>query len=409
MLMISPNDPRRSTLLEMLRHVVLHNRFYARKFGGRDINQLDQLPFTTKAELVADQVEHPPYGSNLSAMRSQYNRLHQTSGTSSGRPLRWLDTPASWRWLLECWTKSFPHLGLSPSDIFFFPFSFGPFLGFWTAFEAAAQAGYLCLPGGGLASTARLRFLMEHHATVVCCTPTYALHLAELAAKEGIDLAGSPVRLLIVAGEPGGSISSTRARIESVWGARVIDHYGMTEMGPVAIEPVNNPARLLVLESQYIAEVLDPGNATPVPHGQPGELVLTNLGRWGSPLIRYRTGDMVIAERDAEGHLFLVGGVLGRTDDMLHVRGNNLYPAAIEAVIRRFAEVAEFRLVVDRRGPLTDLRIEVEPTTHVHEAGLADAVARAIRDDLLFRVEVVAVPPGSLPRHEMKSRRVVTL
>jgi phenylacetate-CoA ligase len=247
---------------------------------------------------------------------------------------------------------------------------------------------------------------MEHRATVVCCTPTYALHLAELAATEGIDLANSPVRIVLVAGEPGGSIPATRARIETVWGARVIDHYGMTEIGPVAIEPANNPQRLLVLESQYIAEVLEPNGAAPCAPGQPGELVLTNLGRLGSPILRYRTGDIVHAERTEAG-LMLHGGVQGRTDDMIHVRGNNLYPSAIEAVVRRFPEVAEFRIVVDRRGPLTDLRIEVEPT-QPHER-IAEAVARAIRDDLLFRVEVVSVAPGTLPRHEMKARRVVNL
>ncbi|MBO0699851.1 MAG: AMP-binding protein, partial [Zavarzinella sp.] len=332
---------------------------------------------------------------------------HQTSGTSSGRPLRWLDTPGSWDWLLGCWDAIFARLDLRPGDVFYFAFSFGPFLGFWTAFEAAARAGHLVLPGGGLTSTARLQFLLEHKVTIVCCTPTYALHLAELAAQEGIDLAGSPVRMLIVAGEPGGSIPATRERIETVWGARVIDHYGMTEVGPVAVEPADRQGTLLVLEDRYVAEVLEPDGAGPVPEAAVGELVLTNLGRDGSPLIRYRTGDMVRARRGRAGELLLDGGVLGRTDDMIHVRGNNLYPGAIEAVVRRFPEVAEFRLLVDRTGPLTDLTVEVEPADGVRTAGLAEAVARAIRDDLLFRVPVSAVPCGTLPRYEMKARRVV--
>jgi phenylacetate-CoA ligase len=309
--------------------------------------------------------------------------------------------------MLGNWRAIFAGLRLVPGDVFFFPFSFGPFLGFWTAFEAAARDGYLVLPGGGLTSTARLRFLLEHRATVVCATPTYALHLAELAAAEGIDLAGSPVRLVIVAGEPGGSIPATRARIEAVWGARVIDHYGMTETGPVAAETIDRPGSQVVLEGHYVAEVLDLGGTTPAAAGAPGELILTNLGRTGSPLIRYRTGDVVKARRDPDGGLLLDGGILGRTDDMLLVRGNNLYPAAIEAVVRQFPEVAEFRIVVDRSGPLADLMVEVEPVDGRPAGGLADAVARAIRDDLLFRVPVTAVPPGSLPRYEMKARRVV--
>lgn len=132
-------------------------------------------------------------------------------------------------------------MGVSPGDRFFFPFSFGPFLGFWTAFEAAATSGFLCIPGGGMTSTARLRMLIDHEATILCCTPTYALHLAEVAVKEGIDLSRSRVRALIVAGEPGGSIATIREQIEKAWGARVFDHYGMTEVGPVAFETVGKP------------------------------------------------------------------------------------------------------------------------------------------------------------------------
>ncbi|HVK13264.1 MAG TPA: AMP-binding protein [Gemmataceae bacterium] len=393
------------SLKQLLREVLPRNPFYAHKFAGLDLDDFAQFPFTTKAELVADQQAHAPYGSALTYPRERYCRLHQTSGTSSGRPLRWLDTAESWDWLLGCWQAIYGRLGLRADDVLYFAFSFGPFLGFWTAFEAAGRLGHLVLPGGGQTSTARLRFLLEHRATVVCCTPTYALHLAELAAKEGIDLATSPVRMLIVAGEPGGSIPATRARIEAVWGARVIDHYGMTEVGPVAVEPFDQPGQLAVLEDRFVAEFIDPETAAPATDGSPAELVLTNLGRHGSPLIRYRTGDLVKGRRADDGMLFLDGGILGRTDDMLHVRGNNLYPAAIEAVVRRFPEVAEFRILVDHTGPLADLSLEIEPTTPT--AGLAELVARAIRDELLFRVEVAAVAPGTLPRYEMKARRVV--
>ena len=404
--MFSPHDPRAWRLHDLLTEVVPRNPFYARKFAGFDLSDFDRLPFTTKAELAADQTENPPYGSTLTYPLDRYCRLHQTSGTSSGRPLKWLDTAASWDWLLTCWTDLFPQMGMVAADIFFFPFSFGPFLGFWTAFEAAARAGHLCLPGGGLTSTARLRFLLDHRATIVVCTPTYALHLAEVAASDGIDLAGSPVRAMIVAGEPGGSIPATRARIEAAWGARVFDHYGMTEVGPVAVEAVGTPGGLVVNERQFVAEIVGPAGTGPADEGEHGELVLTTLGRLGSPLIRYKTGDLVKARRGSDGMLWLEGGILGRTDDMIHVRGNNLYPVAIEAVVRRFAEVAEFRIVVDRSGPLADLCVEIEPTV-AGAAGLADAVARAVRDELLFRVDVVPVAPGSLPRYEMKSRRVV--
>jgi phenylacetate-CoA ligase len=397
----------------LLAEVLPRNRFYARKYAGlairpgdfRDLADLARLPFVTKAELIADQRERPPYGDVLTYPLEHYSRLHQTSGTTSGKALCWLDTPASWDTLLRCWQDSFPMMGLTAKDRFFFPFSFGPFIGFWSAFEAASRAGFLCIPGGGMTSTARLRFLLDHAATIVCCTPTYALHLAELAATEGIDLAGSSVRAVIVAGEPGGSIPATRRRIESVWGARVFDHYGMTEVGPVAVETVDAPTSMALLHEHYIVEVVDPKGAQAMAPGELGELVITNLGRAGSPLIRYRTGDLVRMRPAVGGAIIFEGGIQGRTDDMIHLRGNNFYPAAVEAVIRRFPDVAEFRIVVDQSGPLADLRIEIEPSPGAG-AGLAEAVSRSIRDELLFRVEVSAVGPGSLPRFELKARRI---
>ncbi|MCS7271672.1 MAG: phenylacetate--CoA ligase family protein, partial [Gemmataceae bacterium] len=236
-----------------------------------------------------------------------------------------------------------------------------------------------------------------------------ALHLVEVAAAEKIDLTALGVRALIVAGEPGGSIPATRQRLEAAWGCRLFDHYGLTEVGPTAMEAAETPGDMLVLEPEYIVEVVEIGGQRPVAPGQEGELVITTLGRWGSPLVRYRTGDVVLLQQgSAEGRCFwrrLQGGVRGRVDDMIHVRGNNLYPATLEAIIRRFPEVAEYRIVIDQRGPLTDLRIEVEPRSGDGTA-LAAALARALRDELLFRIDVVAVPPQSLPRFEMKARRI---
>jgi phenylacetate-CoA ligase len=402
-------------LCALLHEILPTNRFYARKFAEagitpaaiRSLDDLPQIPFTTKAELLADQEANPPYGQMLTYPVTRYARFNQTSGTK-GTPLRWLDTPQSWDWMVGCWEIIFRIAGVRVGDRLFFPFSFGPFLGFWTAFDAACRLGFLSLPGGGMSSGARLRFLLENQATVVLCTPTYALHLAEVARETGIDLAGSSVRALIVAGEPGGSITATKARIESSWGARVFDHNGLTEVGPVGIECPENPTGLHVLESEYIAEVLDPENKRPVAPGDVGELVLTNLGRWGSPLLRYRTGDLVRTEKHpcscGRSFLRLQGGILGRTDDMIHFRGNNLYPSALEAVLRRFDEVAEYRVEVDQSGALPTLRIELEPVAAA-DAAMVERVERTIRDEFLFRAEVVAVAPGSLPRYEMKAQR----
>jgi phenylacetate-CoA ligase len=301
--------------------------------------------------------------------------------------------------------------GLTREDKLVFPFSFGPFIGFWGGYEAAADRGNLVLAAGGMTTSARLRYLLDNEATVVCCTPTYALRMAEVADAEGLRLAQSSVRALIVAGEPGGNIPTVRARIESSWGARVFDHSGMTEMGAYGFECVEVPGGMHVMETEFIAEVIDPATTAPLPDGQEGELVLTNLGRWGSPLIRYRTGDQarLIRDRCACGRWFarLEGGILGRVDDMLIVRGNNVFPSAVEGVIREFREVGEFNFVVDRPRSLAELEIRVEPVAGVEAADLAERIGDRVRDRLLFRPKVTIVPRGTLPRSEMKARRVV--
>ncbi len=409
---------RQEDRLRLLAQSLPRNRFYADKLAVaeiapanlRSLADLQRLPFTTKVELLRDQEQYPPYGRVLTEDLSRYRRLHQTSGTS-GQPLRWLDTEAGWEALLGTWAAFFRIVGLRSDARAFFPFSFGPFLGFWTAFEAACRHGCLCLPGGGMSTVARLRFLLDNRATVVFCTPTYALRLAEVARQEGIDLGQTDVRTLIVAGEPGGSIAATRSRIETAWQARVFDHSGMTEIGPMSIECPDQPGTLHPLESDFVIEVIDPATQEPVPAGTPGELVVTTLHRTGSPLLRYRTGDLVCVapEPCACGRALarLVGGIRGRVDDMIVLRGNNLHPSALQTILHRFAEVAEYRVEVDRTGALPVLRIEVEPHSSDVGSALAERVAGAIRDELLFRAEVRCVPVGSLPRFELKSQRVV--
>jgi phenylacetate-CoA ligase len=401
-----------SRLRADLAEILPRNAFYARKLGEsppklESLADLAALPFTTKQELLDDQAANPPYGTNLTYPLGCYFRLHQTSGTS-GRPLRWLDTPESWQWFMECWRQKYDMIGLRPEDRLFFPFSFGPFIGFWAAFEAACKRGNFCVPGGGMSSAARLRFLLDHNATIICCTPTYGLRLLDVAKQDGLDLASSAVRALIVAGEPGGSIPAVRKRLEEGWGARVFDHTGMTEIGSLGMECVENSGGVHMLETECIPEVIDPGSGKAVSPGTEGELVLTNLGRWGSPLIRYRTGDRVIADPApcpcGRPFMRLKGGILGRTDDMIFVRGNNVYPSAIEDVLRRFPEIEEFRIEVDETAALAELRLVIEAKG---PASLVDRVRDAIKNAFQFRPDVNLAPPGTLPRSEMKSQRLV--
>ncbi len=386
--------------------VVASNPFQRRKLGADSPPpaSLDAFrrdtPFTTKAELVADQAAHPPYGTNLTEPLALYTRCHQTSGTQ-GAPLRWLDTPASWSAMTEDWASVFRHAGVGPGDRILFAFSFGPFLGFWLAFEAGQRLGALCLAGGGMTSELRGRVLVENACTVLCCTPTYAFHLAEslAASQPGIR---SSVRLIVVAGEPGGSIPAVRQHLSAAWnGARIFDHHGMTEVGPVTHEDPAHPGNLVVLESSFLAEVVDPATGMPLPEEAEGELVLTTLRRTASPLIRYRTGDFVRTRR-VDGGLCLEGGILGRTDDMVIVRGVNVYPGAIEGLVRAQPGAGEFRVHLDTRGHLPELSIELEGTDAV-----ATALAEALKAALAMRIPVVAVPPGTLPRHELKARRWV--
>ena len=328
--------------------------------------------------------------------------------------MRWLDTNASWQAILECWKAVYRAARVGPEDRIFFPFSFGPFLGFWAAFDAGCQIGAHCIPGGGMSSQLRLATIETLMATVVCCTPTYALRLAEVAAQQHNpgSLAEGSVRVLIVAGEPGGSIAATRERIERSWGARVIDHHGLTEVGPVSFECWEGPGYLHVNENEFICEVIDASTGREVPDGQPGELVLTNLGRAASPAIRYRTGDIVVRRselcRCGRTWARLEGGILARADDMISIRGVNVYPTAIESVVRRFSEVGEFRSTVSCRAAMRSLSIEIEPALPTADMrAVATRVSQQLREALGLTVPVRCVEVGTLPRFEMKARRFV--
>jgi phenylacetate-CoA ligase len=408
---------------ELVARIVPGNAFYTRKIleaaapgEFRSLEEFtEKFPFTTKREIAQDQEQHPLYGRNLTYPLQRYSRFHQTSGTS-GKPLRWLDTPESWESMLESWVEILRAAGASSDDVGFFAFSFGPFLGFWLAFEAATRIGMLSIPGGGLSTAGRLSAILETKTTVLCCTPSYAIHLAETAAHERIDLKNSRVRRIIVAGEPGGSLSATRAHIESLWpGARVFDHHGMTEVGPVTYECPEHPCRLHVIHWAYLAEIINPQTRKAAGPGERGELVLTTLKRTGSPLLRYRTGDLVVA---AEHHtagaacvcgrydLALEGGILGRTDDMVVVRGVNIYPSAVEQIVRGFQEVAEYQVRISKKGAMTEMHIVIEPARQAKGvAALVSGIEKELERAFTLRIPVTAAQPGSLPRAELKAKR----
>ena len=390
--------------------------FWAEKFAGVDIAavrtaaDLCALPLCTKQELVDDQAAHPPFGTVLTKPASAYNRVHQTSGTT-GEPLRWLDDAESWAWFGECWAEIYRLAGLTEEDRLFFPFSFGPFIGFWAAFDAAARAGRFTIAGGGMSSEGRLRLIASVSPTVVGCTPTYALRLAEVAGATGFDLPGCSVTKLFVAGEPGGAVPEVRDAIEEAWGATVFDQWGMTELGSVTAAAAGDREAIYVLDEHFVAEVLHPDTQAPVDPGETGELVVTNLGRLASPLIRYRTGDLVRLSAGPSPvglpYTRLEGGILSRLDDMVTVRGNNVFPSAVDAVLRTVPGVAEYRVTVTTARAMPHLRIEVEPADAADPAAVLPAAYKAVKERLNFTAELVPAPVGSLPRFEMKGRRWV--
>lgn len=402
-------------LSRMLTAELPENPFYRRKLLDRGFSAVESLaafgkfPFTTKRELVEDQAAYPPFGSALSYPLENYIRIHQTSGTT-GNPMYWLDTEESWQWWAGCWKTVFEAAGVTPADRIFFAFSFGPFIGFWSGWEGARKLGALAISGGGQTTAQRLKTILDYGATVLVCTPTYAVHMASEASKAGIDLAsGSAIRITLHAGEPGASIPNTRKRIEEAWGAKCYDHAGATEVGAFGFECAAHSGAIHINEAEFIAEVVHPESGEPVREGERGELVITNLGRCGSPVIRYRTGDLVQPSFRAcscgRPFMLLQGGILGRVDDMVVIRGINVYPSAIENIVREFSEIEEFRIEACHNGEMRELKLTLEPKADVASGQLQERVVARFRERLGLRPQVETVSPGTLPRFELKARR----
>lgn len=392
------------------------NQFYQEKFevaglamaDVQTLADLQQLPFTTKSELAAEQQMYPPYGRLLTYPMARYRYLHQTSGTT-GRPLRWLDTAADWEAFLRGWVEVYRGAGVTENDLVFCAFSFGPYVSHWSGIEGARAVGALTLSGGGMNSEQRLRAILENHCTVLVCTPTYALHLAEVAAKQGLDLPASDIRITIHAGEPGASIPNVKRRIEAAWGARCFDHAGATEVGPWAFDCQAEDGAIHLNEIEFLFEVIDPTTGAAVAEGGRGELVITTLGRAGMPVLRYRTGDLVELTTDACGCgrtlARIKGGVLGRADDMLTVRGVNLYPSAIDDLIRSLPAITEYEVEIRRVAEMDDLLLKVETSEPPAFVEVEQALLATFRARLNIRVSVSPAEPGSLPRYEFKARR----
>jgi phenylacetate-CoA ligase len=404
----SGDQERLDRLAELLARVLAGNAFQRGRLGEApltDWDDLARLPLTTKDELLADQAAHPPFGTNLTFDLEHYTHLHQTSGTT-GATLRVLDTAEDWDWWRRQLARVLTATGIGPGDRVALAHSFGPYVQFWASYEGAQEAGALVIPLGGMDSVQRLETMAEYGATALLCTPSYALHLAKVAAERGLSGAMERVERIVCTGEPGASMPAVRERIEAAWGARCFDHAGASEVGPFAY-PCAADGGLHLFEDEFICEILDPASGAPVDEGEAGELVMTALGRVGFPVVRFRTGDMVErhARRCSAGHdgLWLPQGILGRADDMVVIRGMNVFPSAIEEILRQSSGVGEFSITFYNDPHAMD---EVKVEAELAQPREARAIQDRLRQRLGLRVRIVPVRPGILPTYTGKARRV---
>jgi phenylacetate-CoA ligase len=401
--------------------------WYQRQFAAagfspdrlRSLSDIRRIPVLRREDWMASQEAVPPYGELPVIGGDGAIRVHTTSGTTGRGPLRALDSRKDWAWIAEMWAYAIWGCGARPTDTAYIAFGYGSFIGFWGLHYAMEKVGVLNVPGGAQTTEARVRQILDFGATVVASTPTYALRLAQEASALGLDLPGSAVSRLILSGEPAGSIPQTKALIEEQWGAKAFDTAGMTEIGTIMVfECSHQPGGTHIIEDHMIEEVLDPATLEPVPYGSRGERVVTSFGRGTIPLIRYRTGDLVCrvpASTCSCGRGFDVyeGGILGRVDDMKIVRGTNVYPRAIEAIVREFPEVDEFQTRITHEGIRDEitLRVELKPEWPVDQwSALSDTLHRRLalaHEGLNFRIE--RAETGELPRFELKAKRTVDL
>jgi phenylacetate-CoA ligase len=401
------HDAQLAALDELTQRVTATNAFQRGRLEGARIRTLDELrrlPFMTKHELLLDQATTPPYGTNVTFPIARYTHLHLTSGTM-GEQLRVLQTAEDWQTTRRCFALVLSEVGITAADRVALPFPFGAYLQFWAAAAGVEEVGALALPLGGLEGRERLRAIAEFEATAIVCTPTYALALINVAHEWGMEHAFDSVQSVICQGEPGASIPAARERIEAAWGARVFDHAGSTEVG-VFSYPCAAGGGLHVNGRDFLCEVLDPRSGDEAALGAQGELVLSALSRTGFPAIRFRSGDIVDVAGPCPGahrDVWLPNGIVGRTDDMVVVRGVNVFPSVIEQAIREAGGLGEYRIrFYTDEAERDEIRLLVEAT----DPALVRAIETHIVDRLALRVRVVPVMPGVLKPERLKARRV---
>ena len=369
-----------------------------------------RLPFIDKKEILDAQAVSPPFGDALAIHEDFFHQRFATSG-STGAPLHIPLTYHSAELWGESWVYLYWAAGLRARHTFYFPFNWGIFAAFWSAYMGVRRLGATVVSGGGLDSKARLRQIEQYRPDVMLATPTYALYLGETAREIGVDLAGTSISTVIVSGEPGGSIPATRHAIEVLWGAKCYELYGIAEIGPT------NPGCPLqegnhLCEDWYHALIVDE-SGNPVEYGDVGEHIVTSYIQDGQPLIKYRTHDLVRRTDRPCGcgttWAFYPGGVLGRTDHMIIVKGVNVYPAAVEALLHRIAGLSEhYEVHVDRDATNDFVTVKAEARPEIDAARYAELgrdAAGVFKSVIGVSIDVTVQGPSSLPRYELKAKR----
>lgn len=410
-------------LRQQLRYVWTNSKFYRHRFNEigwtpeslTDFGSLASLPFTRKSDYVGSLAAAPPWGSAIAASPANVERIHFSSGTTAKpAPLFW--TAAD----IDHWTENYARMyygqGVRSHDIAQILYTFSWFVGGSAALQGFQRIGATSIPAGPRDSERQIDTMMQFGTTILPATPSFVFHLLEVAEQMGVDLRESTVKTIIIGGEPGASVPATRTRIEEGYAAEVFDTYGSLEFQPIAWECTAHEGMHLAEQSAFV-EILDPETNHPVPDGEPGVVVLTHLQREATPLVRWWTGDVAVRDSSpcpcGRTQARLIGGVRGRADDMLIVRGVNVFPSAIEQIVRRTPGAAgEYVIVLDssvkdpQTGYLTGVKVrfEIEPDA---SADIGETVSAAIHSQLGIRAKTEPLHYGSLPRTEHKAKRII--
>jgi len=427
-----PAEERDTAILARIRDVMAYcwerSPFYRRTWEAagihperiRSLEDFERVPVTTKEELRTTQAEHPPFGDYLCVDESEVHHVHGTSGTT-GRPTAFGISHGDWRVIANEHARVLWAMGVRPSDTVFIGSFFSLYLGSWGALLGAERLGARAFPFGAGAPGQTMRavvWLRELRPTVFYGTPSYALHLAEVAREMGVDARAFGLRILFFSGEPGASIPSIRGKIERLYGGLVFDSGSMAEISPwMNLGESAARAGMLVWQDIVYTEVCDPRTLRRVPYGSEGTPVYTTLHRRSQPMVRLLSGDLTRWEAGpspcGRTYPILPRGIYGRIDDMFTIRGENVYPSAIDAVVAALPGYGgEHRIVITRAEAMDELvvRIELDAPTAASEPATEALRRRAeseLRTVLGVGARVVPVPPGTLERTEFKARRVI--